>query len=367
MSYNWQHKDWPEFSFDENIVLDKILAYTEHVGRVSGMVKALSDEVETEVVIAALVAEAVKTSEIEGEFISREDVMSSIRNNLGLNATPEKIKDRRAGGIVKMMLSVRESYAASLSRSEIFAWHKLLMEGNHYVRAGAWRSSAEPMQVVSGPAGREHVHYEAPPAAQVPDEMKKFIAWFNDTAPGGKKPILYAPVRSALAHLYFETIHPFEDGNGRMGRAISEKVLSQHAGRPVILSLSQVIEADKKTYYNALKKGQRSNEVTEWLKYFIGAILKAQKLAEEQIEFVIKKTRFFDQYKDVLNARQLKAVKKMLDQGPSGFEGGMSARKYTSITKASKATATRDLQDFAAKGILVPDGEGRSRRYFLTI
>lgn len=367
MVYNWQQKDWPEFSFDEDIVLDKILAYTERMGRVSGMVSALSDEVETEVVIAALVAEAVKTSEIEGEFISREDVMSSIRNNLGLNAPPEKIKDQRAGGIVKMMLSVRKSYTAALSRSEIFAWHKLLMEGNHYVRAGAWRSSAKPMQVVSGPAGREQIHFEAPPASEVPGEMKKFIAWFNDTAPGGKKSIPYAPVRSALAHLYFETIHPFEDGNGRIGRALSEKILSQHAGRPVILSLSQVIESDKKAYYSALKKGQRSNEVNEWLKYFIGVILKAQKLAEEQIEFVIKKTRFFDQYKDVLNARQLKAVRKMLDQGPSGFEGGMSARKYTSITKASKATATRDLQDFAAKGILVPEGDGRSRRYFLTI
>ena len=367
MVYNWQQEDWPEFSFKEEPFRAGMMAYTEQSGRVSGMVKALSDEVEIEVVIAALVSEAVKTSEIEGEFISREDVMSSIRNNLGLNTFPEKVKDRRAGGIVKMMLSMRASYAAALTQSEMFEWHRLLMEGNRYVRPGAWRSSAEPMQVVSGSAGREQVHFEAPPASRVPNEMKKFIAWFNDTAPGGKKAIPYAPVRSALAHLYFESIHPFEDGNGRVGRALSEKVLSQHAGRPVILSLSQVIESDKKAYYSALKKGQRSNEVSEWLVYFIDIISKAQELAEAQIEFVVKKTRFFDANKDNLNTRQLKVVRKMLDRGPSGFEGGMNARKYISLTKASKATATRDLRDLAAKGVLTPEGEGRSRRYFISI
>ncbi len=365
MVYNWQQKDWPEFSFNAEAVMNQVLVFTERVGRVSGMVKALSEEVENEVVMAALVAEAVKTSEIEGEFISREDVMSSVRNNLGLNAVPEKVRDQRAIGVVEMMLAVRESFSAPLNRSELFEWHRLLMEGNRYVNAGAWRSSPESMQVVSGAAGREKVHFEAPPSAEVPAEMEKFITWFNDTALGGNNPIRHAPVRAALAHLYFETIHPFEDGNGRMGRALSEKVLSQHADRPVILSLSQVIEANKNAYYSALKIGQQSNEVTNWLRYFIEVILQAQQYAEEQIDFVLRKTRFFDQHKDRLNARQQKAINKMLDQGPTGFEGGMSAKKYMSMTKTSKATATRDLQDLAVKNIFAPKGEGRSRRYFL--
>ncbi len=367
MLYNWQLPDWPDFSYNEDEVMDNILAYTERMGRVSGMVRALSDEVEAEVVISALLAEAVKTSEIEGEYLSREDVMSSIRNNLGINATPQIVRDKRANGIVKMMLHVQKSFAKPLSESELFAWHRLLMEGNHYVRAGAWRSSAEPMQVVSGAAGREKVHFEAPPSVSVPKEMKKFIRWFNDTAPGGKSAIAFAPVRSALAHLYFESIHPFEDGNGRIGRALSEKVLSQHAGRPVILSLSQVIESNKKAYYAALKNGQQSNEVSTWLRYFTGVVNDAQHAAEEQIAFVVKKTRFFDVHHEALEPRQLKAIKKMLNQGPDGFEGGMSAGKYSGITGVSKATATRDLQELVKKGILTPSGEGRSRRYLLVI
>lgn len=367
MNYNWQREDWPEFRYSNDEFQDVILAFTERVGRVSGMMKALTESVEIEVVIAALVAEALKTSEIEGEFISLDDVVSSVRNNLGLNSIPEKVKDKRAGGIVKMMLDVRESFSNPLSEAKLFEWHRMLMEGNHYVKAGEWRSSDEPMQVVSGAVGRETIHFEAPPSIRVPEEMKRFTNWFNETAPGGKRPIPYAPIRSALAHLYFETIHPFEDGNGRIGRAISEKVLSQNMGRPVVLSLSQIIEADKNAYYGALKKAQRSNEVTAWVRYFVDIVMRAQMRAEEQVEFVIKKTRFFDLYKDQLNERQSKVVNKMFDQGPSGFEGGMNARKYMSITKASKATATRDLQVLSSIGALLPRGEGRGRRYFLDV
>lgn len=367
MRYNWQLPDWPEFTYNEDEVLGNVLSYTERLGRVRGMLGALSGDVGMEVVLSALVAEAVKTSEIEGEFLSREDVMSSIRNNLGLNATPQFVRDKRVNGIVKMMLYVQETFAKPLSQSETFEWHRLLMEGNHYIKAGVWRSSAEPMQVVSGASGREVVHFEAPPSASVPKEMEKFICWFNDTALGGKRPIVAAPVRSALAHLYFESIHPFEDGNGRVGRAMSEKVLSQHAGRPVVLSLSQVIESNKKTYYAALKSGQKSNEVSDWLRYFTVVIAEAQKEAGAQISFVLKKTRFFDEHRETLNQRQLKALKRMLDQGHSGFEGGMSAKKYSGITGVSKATATRDLQDLVEKRILSPHGDGRSRRYLPVI
>lgn len=367
MIYNWQQKDWPKFVFKDDAISAKALEYIAKSGSINGMMTALTGVVAMDVVIASLLAEALKTSEIEGEFISREDVMSSLRNKLGLNAVPEKIKDRRASGVVNMMLCMRASFAEEMSQSQLFEWHRLLMEGNHYVRPGAWRISAEPMQVISGAAGREQVHFEAPPASKVPAEMEAFIAWFNQTAPGGKKAILYAPLRSAIAHLYFESIHPFEDGNGRIGRAISEKVLSQHAGYPVVLSLSQVIEENKKAYYKALKNAQRSNQIDEWILYFTGVILEAQHRAESQLIFVLKKTQFFDRYKELLNVRQLKVINKMLAHGPSVYEGGMSTSKYMGITKASKATATRDLQDLFEKGVISSEGEGRGRRYYVKL
>lgn len=195
--------------------------------------------------------------------------------------------------------------------------------------------------------------------------MKAFITWFNDTSPGGQKEIKKTAVGSAVAHLYFETIHPFEDGNGRIGRAIAEKALSQGIGRPVLLSLSRTIEADKSAYYNALSKGQQSNEITAWVTYFVRTVLAAQTEAEEQINFTLKKTKFFDRYKDQLNERQLKVIKRMLHEGPKGFEGCMNASKYGSLTKVSKATATRDLQDLLQLGVLTRQGDaaGRSTKY----
>jgi Fic family protein len=240
----------------------------------------------------------------------------------------------------------------------------ILREGKS-VKVGAWRDHEEPMQVISGAIGKQKIHFEAPPSNRVPAEMKKFIEWFNDTGPGGANEIKKAPVRSAIAHLYFESIHPFEDGNGRIGRAIAEKALSQGIGRPVLMSLSQTIEANKNNYYNALEKAQRSNEITHWINYFVKTIVDAQSEAEEQIDFTLKKAKFFDRFKDKLSDRQLKVIRRMLDEGPKGFEGGMSASKYGSIAKVSKATATRDLQELLEIGafILFGPGGGRSTKY----
>jgi len=241
-------------------------------------------------------------------------------------------------------------------------WHRILLANSTKIKAGVWRKHKAPMQVVSGTIGKEKVHFEAPPSKQVPQEMEHFIHWFNSTAPGGDKEIKKAPVRSAIAHLYFESIHPFEDGNGRIGRAIAEKALSQTIGRPVMLSLSQVIEADKKSYYKALEKAQRKNEITEWLQYFTGIVYEAQIAANKLISFTLQKSMFINQYKTLLNERQLKVVLKMLES-PKGFEGGMSAKKYISITKTSKATATRDLQQLLELGALILKGGGRSTHY----
>jgi Fic family protein len=194
------------------------------------------------------------------------------------------------------------------------------------------------------------------------------VKWFNETAPGGKHEIRIAPVRSAIAHLYFESIHPFEDGNGRIGRAIAEKALSQTLGRPVVLSLSKTIESNKKLYYKSLEQAQRSNDITPWIEYFVQTILDAQIDSEIQVEFTLKKVKFFDRFKDRLNDRQLLVIQRMLEEGQTGFEGGMNARKYIGITKTSKATATRDIQHLVEIGaFLALPGRGRSSSYTLAL
>jgi Fic family protein len=271
--------------------------------------------------------------------------------------------DKRADGAAALMIAVRNNISAPLSEDTLFQWHSMIMAGHRHIAAGQWRTHTEPMQVISGPIGHERVHFEAPPSSRVPEDMQQFIQWFNDTAPGGKHEIRKAPVRSAVAHLYFESIHPFEDGNGRVGRALSEKALSQGLGRPVLLSLSRAIEAKRKEYYDALKEGQQSNEITPWVTWFVHMVLEAQIQAEEQIDFTLKKTKLFDRFSNQLNERQLQILRRMLEEGLTGFEGGMSAKKYMTITGASKATATRDLQDLADKGIFASTGGGRSTHY----
>jgi Fic family protein len=362
IQYNWQQKDWPGFTYSLTGADDVLFSFTERTGHTSGMLKALPENIQMEAIIDMMVAEAIKTSEIEGEYLSRKDVFSSVKKNLGL-LSKVQIRDKKAAGIGEMMADVRNTFKESLTREKLFAWHTMLMADTKETEIGKWRTHAEPMQVISGAMGKEKVHFEAPPSAAVAKEMKRFLQWFNDTAPGGRIEIKKGPVRAAVAHLYFETIHPFEDGNGRIGRAIAEKALSQGIGRPVMLSLSKTIEAAKKDYYAALQKAQRSNEISSWVNYFVRTILQAQKEAETQIDFTLKKVKFFDRFKNQLNERQLTVIKRMLDEGPEGFKGGMNARKYAGITKTSKATATRDLQFLASINALTAFGGGRSTSY----
>ena len=364
-TYNWQQSDWPNFTYNLSGLEDELFSIAEKVGRVTGKWQALPEDTQQEAVINMMVAEAIKTSEIEGEYLSRKDVLSSIRKNLGLHGETEYIKDRRAAGVAELMIDVRNTCDEPITKEKLFSWHRMLLEGSEGFKVGVWRTHKESMQVVSGAIGKEIVHYEAPPSSRVPQEMQQFITWFNDSAPEGKKGIRLAPVRSAIAHLYFETIHPFEDGNGRIGRAVAEKALSQGIGRPVLLSLSETIESNKRDYYDALKKAQRSNEVTDWVQYFVQTVLDAQSQAEELVDFTLLKAKFFDRYRDQLNDRQLKVINRMLDEGPDGFEGGMNARKYINITKTSKATATRDMQHLMEIGAFKRLGKagGRSTRY----
>jgi Fic family protein len=367
MRFNWQQPDWPDFRYDLREVEDMLFGFAEQAGHVSGLLKAMPEDSQMEAIVDTMVAEAIKTSEIEGEYLSRQDVVSSVRHNLGLSQTPAATKDKMAQGAGELMADVRRTYADALTEEKLFAWHKMLLRGSRRIKVGRWRSHEAPMQIVSGALGREKVHFEAPPSSHLPHEMDRFIRWFNDTALGEANEIKKAPVRSAIAHLYFETIHPFEDGNGRIGRALAEKALSQTLGRPVLLSLSRTIEEDKKSYYRALELAQRSNDITAWVTYFVGVVLKSQKQAIGLVDFILKKSKFFDRFRNALNERQTKVVKRMLDAGPEGFEGGMNARKYISLTKASKATATRDLQHLLELGALLQEGGGRSTRYRLNV
>jgi len=364
--YNWQKKDWPHFSFDDKLMEGELYAFIEKAGVVSGIVKAIPEKLQQETLIDIIVSEAIKTSEIEGEFLSREDVISSVRKNLGLSPGGT-VNDKRAQGISSLMVEVRKTYSEPLSEEMLFRWHSMLMGHRIDITSGTWRTGAEPMQVSSGAIGHVMIHFEAPPSGVVPLEMTRFIKWFNDSAPGAEREIIKAPVRSAIAHLWFESIHPFEDGNGRIGRAIAEKALAQGIGRPLLLSLSKAIEISRKEYYSELKKAQRTLEITSWINYFVRTVLRAQTEAEAEIEFTLKKVKFFDKFFNQLNTRQLIVLKRMLGEGANGFQGGMTARKYASICKVSKATATRDLQNLAAIEALMVTGGGRSTSYRLNI
>lgn len=367
MTYNWQKSDWPDFKYSLNEIEDVLHQFSEATGFVTGALTYISPDIQQEIIINTMVAEAVKTSAIEGEFLSREDVVSSIRNKLGLIHPHKMPKDLKAVGAGELMVEVRNTFNEPMSEEILFKWHTLLLKSNSHINLGTWRKGIEPMQVISGSMGRETVHFEAPPSSQVPFEMDRFITWFNDTAPGGKIEIKSAPVRSAIAHLYFESIHPFEDGNGRVGRAIAEKALSQTIGRPVVLSLSRIIESNKTAYYKQIKSAQTDNEISGWISYFVDVVLQAQQQAKEQVAHTLAKTKFMDLFKKDLNERQLKVILKMFDAGPEGFEGGMTAKKYMSITRSSKATATRDLQILIELGAFINQGGGRSTHYALNM
>lgn len=366
MKYNWQQKEWKKFYFDFSKIEELIHLFYEKTGVLKGSIASIPEDQKNEAFLTILVSEAIKNSEIEGEFLSKKDVMSSIKKNLGLGDDTTKVKDVNAKGMANLVTEIRNNYATQLSKEMIFEWHKMIFSANTKINVGQWRFHTEPMQIVSGAIGKEIIHFEAPPSKEVEKEMTSFIRWFNETEIGGKNEIKHAPIRCAIAHLYFESIHPLEDGNGRIGRAIAEKSLLQSLGYLLPFSLSSAIELDKKEYYKVLKQGQRSNEITEFLIYFIQVIINSMDNSTAQIHFILQKARLFKNHQSVLNKRQIKVLNKMMENGPSEFIGGMSAKKYISIAKTSKATATRDLQHLVNIGILNPVGAGRSSSYSLS-
>jgi Fic family protein len=366
MQWNWQMPDWPNFRYDKTRLESLESRFLHSAGVVLGMIKHLDVGATEQLRIELLSNEAVQTSAIEGEILDRDSVQSSLRKQFGLQADDRRTTPAERG-ISEMMVDLYRTFDQLLDHETLHRWHRMLMEARTNVRdIGRYRTHEEPMQVVSGRLDRITVHFEAPPSAVIQNEMDRFNEWFNQTAPGGDAP-LPTITRAGIAHLYFVTIHPFEDGNGRVGRAVAEKALAQTLGRPTLLALADAIERRQKDYYRALQDASQTNEITPWLAWFAETVVQAQNLTRARAEFLIEKTKLLDRLRGQLNPRQEKALLRMLEEGPEGFKGGMSAEKYIRLTETSRATATRDLQDLVEKGALIRRGELRHTRYFLPI
>jgi len=364
--WNWQKPDWPNFSWDETRLRRAEDHFLVSRGAFTGTLRLLPKSDREQLTVESISTEAVTTSEIEGEILDRASVQSSIRRQFGLATDKRRVKPAEEG-ISEMMVDLYRSFAAPLSDEQLFSWHSMLFRERGVLKEiGRYRSGADPMEIVSGAIHKPKVHFEAPPSSKVPKEMTRFIKWFNRTAPNGREP-LPALTRAGIAHLYFESIHPFEDGNGRVGRAIAEKALAQCFGHPTLTALSTTILLRRKAYYAALERASRSNEVTPWLRWFAGIAIEAQRRTTAHVEFLIEKTRLLDRLRGELNPRQEKALLRMLREGPEGFKGGLSAGNYITITGASAATATRDLADLTEKRALLRAGERRHARYRLAI
>lgn len=366
MTWNWQQPGWPEFTYDRAALEPLERRFLLSSGEFIGAFKHVGPDDRDMLRIELIGDEAVKTSAIEGEILDRDSVQSSLREQFGLGGDKRRIRPAERG-VAEMMVDLYRTFADPLSHDTLFAWHRMLMSGAWRIEVvGGYRTHAEPMQVVSGSAGNPQVHFEAPPSSRMKTEMNRFVSSFNATAPDGKRPL--PPLeRAGLAHLYFVSIHPFEDGNGRIGRALSEKSLAQNLGQPSLIALAYTIERARKAYYAALERNNKETEITDWLVYFAETILEAQRNTIRRVEFYLAKAKFYDRLRDRLNPRQEKVVARMFREGIDGFKGGLSAENYISITKTSRATATRDLQDLVDKGALRRAGERRYARYYLNI
>lgn len=326
--------------------------------------EALGFDLRAEAVLATLTEDVLKSSEIEGESLDKEQVRSSIARRLGLDIGGLTQADRNVEGVVEMMLDATQNHEAPLTRERLFAWHASLFptgrSGMSKIVVGGWRDDAKgPMQVVSGPAGRERVHYEAPAASRLDAEIAAFLAWFNGEA--DMDPVL----KAALAHLWFVTIHPFEDGNGRIARAIADMMLARSEFSPQrFYSMSAQIRRERNAYYDVLEATQKGDlDISAWLAWFLDCLDRAIDGAETILSGVLRKARLWARIKDEpLNDRQRKVINRLLD----GFEGKLTSSKWAAMTGASADTALRDINDLIARGILARDGAGgRSTSYSL--
>jgi Fic family protein len=366
MRWNWQQPNWPNFTYDPAAYAAAEACFLKAAGVVVGAVSYADPAQRQELTIDLIVQETLDSSAIEGEILDRASVQSSLARHLGLRADRRRANAAEAGA-AELMANLYQTYDAPLSDEMLFDWHTMLMNGRHDLAdLGSYRTHADPMQIVSGALHTPRVHYEAPPSDRVPTEMQAFIAWFNETAPNTIHP-LPAIIRAGIAHIWFESIHPFEDGNGRIGRAIAEKALAQTVEAPSLTALAETIHRHRKDYYAQLQLASRTNDISDWLSWFAEIVLEAQERTLTRIRFLIAKTRLLDRVRGQINDRQEKALIRMFAEGPDGFKGGLSAKNYQTITDASSATTTRDLAELVKAGALHREGERKATRYYLQI
>ncbi len=365
-TWNWLLKKWPHFSYDKEVLEKLELQFSQNTGTVFGAIKHIKGVSKDDLLVEILSNEAIKTSKIEGEVLNRESVQSSIKKNLGLTVENRKVAPAEFG-ISEMMVDLYQNHDKALTHKHLFEWHKMITNGRRDLTdIGRYRTHKSPMQVVSGRLDKPTIHFEAPPSDKMQTEMELFISWFNKIHHTDNTSMLPL-AKAGITHLYFVCIHPFEDGNGRVGRALAEKSIALSTGQPTLISLSHTIEANKKAYYNSLESNNTTLDITDWLLYFGETILEAQQDTLKRIDFIVEKTKFFDRYSNQLNERQKKVTLRLFEVGHAGFIGGLSAEKYTKIAKTSASTATRDLKDLTDKQILIKTGELKGSRYSLNI
>jgi Fic family protein len=366
MRWNWQQGDWPGFSWNVARLQKAEALFLEGAGIAIGVSKHLDEADRSTLSVELMSHEAMDTSAIEGEALDRDSVQSSIRRHLGLAGDQRRAKPAEAG-IAEMMVDLYERVGEPLLGSTLHQWHRLITNGRaDLADIGRYRAGGDPMQIVSGPIHRPKVHFEAPPAAQVGEEMTRFLAWVEQSGPDGPSP-LPPLTRAGLAHVWFESIHPYEDGNGRIGRAVSEKLLAQGLRTPVVTGMASTLLAHRKAYYAALERAHGTLEITDWLLWFSAKAIEAQRRTLQQVEFVLAKARIMDNLRGKLNPRQERALLRMFAAGPGGFVGGLSATNYMAITDAPSATTTRDLAALVGLGALLRTGELKATRYQLNI
>ncbi len=363
-TYIHERPEWPAFSWDSERISQRLVEVRHRQGRLIGRMEGLGFQLRTEAVLDTLTEDVLKSSEIEGEKLDRDQVRSSIARRLGIDIGGLTPADRNVEGVVEMMLDATQHYDQPLTAQRLFDWHAALFptgrSGMSRINVGAWRDDKKgPMQVVSGPIGKERIHYEAPVAARLRGEMKKFLDWFE------KESSTDLVLKASLAHLWFVTIHPFDDGNGRIARAIADMVLARSERSPQrFYSMSAQIQQERKSYYEILEATQKGNlDVTRWLEWFLVCLGRAFERAETILAAVLNKARFWDRLAATeLNERQRRMINRLLDC----FEGKLTSSKWAKIEKCSQDTALRDIEDLIQKGILTKDSAGgRSTSYSL--
>ncbi|MBS1183499.1 MAG: cell filamentation protein Fic [Proteobacteria bacterium] len=364
MAYIHERSDWPRFRWSERTVGAPLAAVRHRQGRLIGRMEALGFNLRAEAVLNTLTEDVVKSSDIEGERLDTDQVRSSIARRLGVDIGALAPVDRDVDGVVDMMLDATQAYGAALTEARLFDWHAALFptgrSGMTRIVVGAWRGERSgPMQVVSGPYGHERVHFEAPNAARLPREMAAFLAWFERD--GDIDPV----IKAAIAHLWFVTIHPFEDGNGRIARAIADMALARSEASPQrFYSMSAAIRLEWKDYYATLERMQKGDlDITDWLLWFLACLGRAIDGAETILASVLRKAAVWREMEtQPLNERQRVMINRLLD----GFEGKLTSSKWAKLTKVSPDTALRDVNDLVARGLLVKDESGgRSTSYSL--